>query len=88
MFLAHSVTERRPERLELFQAGARFVAAQVVIGIRNVFLAIPDGLGDRRGVDFRHRHGLFGQHRQSGRAHFRQTTAHDDSLRFAIAVDG
>src|SRR5262249_15718397 len=37
-FRAHSVAERRLERLELFQAGARLVAAQVVIGIRDIFL--------------------------------------------------
>src|SRR5260370_32566484 len=85
--IARSMTERRLERLELFQAGARFVAAQVVIGVRNVFLAIPDGLGDRGGGDFRHRYGLFGQHPEPRRAHFRQTSAHDGSLRFAIALD-
>jgi len=82
------VAERRVERLKLLQACPRPVATHIVVSIGDIFFRISDGLGDHGGVDFRRWHGLFGQYRKSSRSHFREATPYDDTLRFAIAIDG
>ena len=58
--MLRSVSKCSLEGIELFQAGARLVAAHVVFGISEIFLGVLDGLGDRGGVDFLHRHNLLG----------------------------